>query len=529
MKLAKSSLVPEIDRYCATSLGISVRHLMDRSGEAVARVVRERVTPGGEVLIFAGSGNNGGDGYAAACKLHGDYCVTVFDVFSAGQRTEEGKYYLSAFRDAGGTVENFAMSDALALRIAHAACIIDAIFGTGFHGEVPAELIPLAEAIQKAVNVRKIAIDVPLGVNADDGSVAPFALYVGATVELAMIKTGLVSYPARAYVGELVFDDLGLPLEDKIYPQFDIRDHLIEKVFVKLHLPEREKNSNKGSFGKLLVITGSERYHGAAALSLEGALRGGAGYVTYLGTEDLVRELSAKFPEALYQKMPAPDAMTEADMDAVSALSEKNSATLIGCGSGNTPALARLVVRLLGTGDTPLILDADAINALAAMGEEGLDALRTATRPVILTPHPLEFSRLAGQNVNDVQQHRIERARAFVEEYGCTLVLKGAGTVVIDSEELFINHTGSSALAKAGSGDVLAGTLSSLIAMGTRPIIACALAVYFHGLAADHLAVKFSSFGVIPSDLPTQIGQEIARIENDNSKAAHTLDRSLED
>ncbi len=529
MKLATSSLIPQIDRYAAEHLGIPVRDLMDRSGEAVAKVVFERVPKGRTVLIFAGVGNNGGDGYATATKLMNDYDVTVFGMFKEGPKTEESRYFRDLFLSRGGKVEEYEASDRLTERIHNAGCVIDAIFGTGFHGEIPESVKPLARAIHSAVNTRKIAIDVPLGINADDGSVLDdAATYVGVTVCLSMIKTGLVSYPAKGYVGEIVFDDLGLPWDD-IYQAFDIPDHLIEKVFVKLHLPKRPKNSNKGSFGKLLVITGSEKYRGAAALSLEAALRSGAGYTTYLGTESLVRELTAKYPEAIYEVRPANEAMTEEDIRDAVELSAKQTATLIGCGSDNSKDLFRLVKALLLSEGGTLILDADAINSLTWDLEDGLSALKSAKRPVVLTPHPLEFARIAGESVSDVQLHRIERAKSFASEYNCTLVLKGAGTIVTDGNELFINHTGSSALAKAGSGDVLAGVISSLIAMGTRPLDAASLAAYFHGLAADHLAEEFSSFGVIPSDLPPQIAREIARIENDNSTAAHTLDRSYED
>ena len=184
---------------------------------------------------------------------------------------------------------------------------------------------------------------------------------------------------------------------------------------------------------------------------------------------------------------------------------------LVGSGSSVTEELYALVWALLETEGCPIVLDADAINAIADKGGEGRAKLRAARRKVILTPHPLEFARLYGIRVAEVQQRRIELALAFARDYNCTLVLKGAGTVVTDGDRVYINSTGSSALSKAGSGDVLAGFVASLIAARTAPLYAAALAVYYHGVAADTLRDELSVFGVTPSDLPREIARQIAK------------------
>jgi NAD(P)H-hydrate epimerase len=261
-------------------------------------------------------------------------------------------------------------------------------------------------------------------------------------------------------------------------------------------------------------VTGSDTYRGAAALSIESALRGGVGLIRYYGAPTLCEELVARFPEVIYEKTAPTEDMTQQQIDSLADASAKHSATLIGCGSGQSEGLGRLILSLLSVEGGPLVLDADAINSLALHREESLQAIREAKRPVILTPHPMEFSRLSGYTISTVQKHRIESARNFAKDVGCILVLKGAGTLVTDGKELYINHTGSSALAKAGSGDVLAGFLSSLAASGAAPIVAAALAPYFHGRAADTLAKEFSSFGVTPSDLPKQIARELSTFQN---------------
>ena len=514
MKLARSELITEIDSYAQNVLGISLLTLMERSGEAVASVVRHRVKEGGRVVIFAGKGNNGGDGYATAIKLMVDYEVKVVDVFGAGQRTDEGKHFLEEYKRLGGTIEPLTLTEEKKTEIRSAACIVDAIFGTGFRGEIPEFIKELSIVISESLGAEKIAIDVPIGVDADDGSVEPCVFSATATVELCFIKPGIVSYPARSYVGEIIFDDLGLPRQV-------IREHFKDRLRYALAdskwavetLPRREENSNKGTFGKLLLITGSSRYRGAARLSLSAALRGGVGLVTYLGEKTLTEELSSEYPEAIYKSMPMGDELDDDAIDEIAELSTKHTSTLIGSGSDNTDGLSRLTKKLLMTEGGTLILDADAINALSENSAEGRATIKSAKRPVILTPHPLEFARLSGLNVAYVQLNRMEVAIDFAKEHKCTLVLKGAGTLVTDGDFVYVNKSGSSALAKAGSGDVLAGLVGAFSAFIKSTNESAALAAFFHGKAADALAKELSTFGVTPSDLPLAIAKQISIIE----------------
>ena len=274
MKLATSDMIREIDNYSQNVLGITIKELMKKSGEAVAAAIRERAPKDKDVVILAGKGNNGADGYAAATMLQNEYKVTVYDIFGMGQKSAEGKEFRESYISGGGCVVAFAPTPEILAHIKGAGCIVDAVFGTGFHGEMPESIRPLAITIRESVEAQKIAIDVPLGIDADKGSVSEFAITVDATVELSFIKPGIISYPARSYVGKIIYDDLGLP-RDAIMSAFDFKYHLIDEKWVIANLPPREANSNKGTFGKLLVITGSTKYRGAAHLSVESALRGG--------------------------------------------------------------------------------------------------------------------------------------------------------------------------------------------------------------------------------------------------------------
>lgn len=510
MVLATSDIIRKIDNMATDELGISMYELIERAGEAVASVVEKRVEVGAKVLIFAGKGNNGADGYATAKHLMKKYDVCVYDVFGVGQKGNDGKRHLEEFISLGGMVQSLKIDDKFIEEIKNADCILDAIFGIGFSGTVPGELIQLAEIINRQNGAEKIAIDSPLGVNADDGSVDTTAVCrMSATVSLSLLKPGHVSYPAKEYVGIVENDNIGLPFET-VLSQSKPKYYLVDKEFSKNILPCRETNSNKGTFGKVLLITGSDEYCGAGKLTLESALRGGAGLVTYLGVDRLVESLSSAFPEAIYKRCPSFYNLSDTNISEVAELSKKHTATLIGSGCGKSEGLYRLVKELIISEGGALVLDADAINVLADKGESGSELLKNARRKIILTPHPLEFARLIGKNVDEVQMNRLSFARRFAQEYGCTLVLKGAATIITNGDEVYINSSGSSALAKAGSGDVLAGFLASMIAWSHREVDAAAFSVYVHGAAADRLAEEFSEIGVTPSDLPKEMARTVA-------------------
>ncbi len=506
-------MISKIDAFSAKTLGLSVKSLMEKSGIAVADTVRARVKSGATVIVLAGKGNNGGDGYATAVSLMDEYKVTVIDVFGLGQKNEAGKYFLSLYLEREGRLLKYEPTAELHSEIKSAGCVIDAVFGTGFVGEMPESIRPLAITVREAVETHKIAIDVPLGINPDDGSVSDFVISVEATVALSFIKPGIISYPARAYVGEIIYNSLGLPGKE-IDENFTFKYHMVDADFIKEVLPKRDNNTNKGSFGKLLLITGSEKYRGAAHLTAEAALRGGVGLVRFLGCEVVTSELSSKYPEIIYNTIPATSEIGEDDIKAITELSEKHTATLIGSGSDNTEGLLKITLALLNSEGGTLILDADAINALAGIGEKGIAALKASKRRVIITPHPLEFARLIGDEVSQVQLHRLEKAEKFAKENGVLVVLKGASTIITDGEQVYINASGSSALSKAGSGDVLAGLIGAMCAQGTMTNeIAATVSVFLHGAAGDALAKEFSSYGVTPSDLPRRIAAEISELE----------------
>ena len=504
MNLLAPDMIPKIDEFAINVLNIPERELMRRSGEAVALAVREATEKGSLVVILAGKGNNGGDGYAAGALLADNYRVTVIDVFSAGQRSESGKFWLGEAKGSGVNIIPYSL-DTISI-IKTADCIVDAVFGTGFDGDIPASLLPVIDAVSSSA-AYKVAVDIPLGINARDGSVKKAHIRADTTVSLSYVKPGLLSYPAKEFVGKIVLCDLSLP-QDKIEKKIGFDSFYTDKALDAGLLPERRANSNKGSFGRTMLIVGSEKYFGAAHLALEAALRGGCGIVEFVARNELCIELRQKFPEAIYTPL---DIENEENVNIVLQKAEKMSSILIGCGSSVSKGISKLTEMMIKESDSQIIIDADGLNSIAEYSDPSIFSL--AKKRPILTPHPLEFSRISGVSTDEIQGNRIGYAKAFAKKYNVILLLKGAGTIITDGKLLYINGSGSSALSKGGSGDVLAGLIASMTAFAQSPIEAVALSAYLHGRAGDELEEELSSFGVTPSDLPKKIAGLIAELE----------------
>ncbi len=272
--------------------------------------------------------------------------------------------------------------------------------------------------------------------------------------------------------------------------------------YIRAALPKRARNSHKGSFGRALLACGSPLYAGAALLAAEGALRMGAGLTFLAAPREVAFAARTRLPEVITRELPL---VTEEPNDYLAYFAEasERGAILIGCGIGGADdplPFAEMIRALLSSAGAPVVLDADALNLLSRVGAR--DILRGAARPVILTPHPLEFARLTGQEVADIQADRAGAACRFAAETGATVLLKGADSVIATADGYAVCPSGSPALSKGGTGDVLAGMLTALLAGGLSPFAATFSAAYLHGLAGEALAKTYSEYGVLPSELP---------------------------
>ena len=278
-------------------------------------------------------------------------------------------------------------------------------------------------------------------------------------------------------------------------------------------LPPRDPKGNKGSFGRALAIVGSEKYPGAMHLCIESLLRGGAGYTVLAAEKSITAAVLQKFPEVVFKQISAFAEMSLGEMDELANYSASCDSVVIGCGCGVSKKLLHLISALVSRSGSPIIIDADALNSIAKYAVSVKEFFRSAKRPLILTPHEMELSRLCGIDIKSIGQRREEIALELAHEWGVTLLLKGSGTVISDGEDLFVNSSGSSALAKGGSGDCLAGLIASLVASSSLSTAsAAALAAYIHGAAGNKCAEEYSEYGVTPSDLPRAMAREMSQL-----------------
>lgn len=513
--------ISSIDAYAAEAIYMPTSLLIERAGHALASCVKGAVGEGSAVLILVGNGHNGADGYAAGrFLLEEGYRVTIVDLMGRGQRSEAAKRVADTYVSLPDAVlytyspdkraEKHVDTEGLNRLLEQADLVIDAVFGTGFKGELP---ISVQNVLYTLSNMKKrpylLAADLPMGVFADTGEVHPLAVPFDQTLMLSFPKLGLYSYPARRFCGRLSLDTLGLPIE-KITEHFGFDDRVIDQTDIKEFLPPREQEGHKGSYGTLGMLCGSDAYPGAALLAASSALHMGVGLVRAFGNEEMRSLMLTATPEVVFTKTPSLSSWSEEYARHFFEEHSKVSAWLVGCGAGVSDGLASCLRVLLTTEGAPIVLDADALNTIAIPTYGLRPLLGECPRQTVLTPHPLEFARLFGHETTAVNQKRLTLAKKYASKYKLTILLKGAGSVIaMKTGAVYINTSGNSSLSKGGSGDVLAGAIASFAAMGMPLEKATAVAMYLHGRAGEKLSEKYSEYGVLPSELPKMMAKEI--------------------
>ena len=487
------------DALASGKYGIPELTLMKNAARRSLDFIYPHIKQTSRITVLCGKGNNAGDGYEIAFLLLKKwYDVCVVNVLGAFPSSDSAKSCFSSYTDAGGTILGI---DECNDRISCSDVIIDAIFGIGFCGNIETDSV-CGDIIEKAnrANAFRIAIDTPSGVNCNDGTISSATFRADLTVVISLIKTGLLSYPARECCGELKTADIGFPKE--LIAELE-RDALIpDDEYIKNTLPKRKRSSHKGDFGKLLMLCGSRLMTGAPYLCASAALRTGAGLITVAADEKTLGVLQARLTEPVFSLIE--NIGSEKSLDELIRLCDASSAVLIGCGLGKSPEITKTVLHIIKNTKSRLIIDADGINALS----ENINVVKEAKQTPILTPHPLEFSRITGKTTAEIQSSRITCAKEFSLKYSCVTVLKGAATVICGPDgRLAVNTTGNAGLAKGGSGDVLAGVVSSFVCQGLSAFDAAVSAVYLHGKAADILREQISEYGLLPSDLPLAIAK----------------------
>ncbi len=463
-------------------MGVAPITVMETAAAAVSGYILQKFGKC-RVAVICGKGNNGGDGLACARQLSAEGCgVTVILAFGE-VKTPDAITNLNILKKTGISFSDTIPEDT--------EVIIDAVFGTGICGG--AEL-PIFEEINKR-DCFVVSVDVPSGVCPDTGSVQKGAVIADATVTFGYKKVGLTQFPAKKYCGEIIVAPIFL--SDCI--PFDTFE-----MDTCPDMPGLEVDSHKGTNGRLLVIAGSTGMTGAAYLSCISALRCGCGLVTLAIPENLNPIMEVKLTESMTLPLKCHDRITFEAFDKIDI--SGYDCILIGPGLGVGVDVFRIIEKLAFSG-IPLIIDADGINSL----KPNIDILKESSN-IVLTPHPGEFARLTGIAISEVQQNRIALAREFAENYGVTLVLKGAGTVVAEKGgKCYINTTGNCGMATGGSGDVLAGIIGGLTA---RKVKNASLAgVYIHGLAGDIALENSCAESILPTDTVDMITKALQKIK----------------
>lgn len=515
MKVLTGAQMAELDRQAIEGLGIPSLVLMENAGRAVVAELCARFPHIAQkkIVIVIGKGNNGGDGLVVARHLLDlGASVAVHALCAPKEFSPETRHQAEILQKLGFALQHSHKPKdipKLAQALADADIIVDGIFGTGFRGaarDLAAHAIELINLSSAFV----CAIDIPSGVEADTGHVLGPAVCADCTVTFELPKLGLVLYPGRQCVGELVITPIGYPRV--LVDQYASKMTLVDAGWVRERLPRREPYSHKGDYGKVLVIAGSRGYTGAAALCAEAALRAGAGLVYLAVPESLLPAMEAKLTEVIKLGLPDEDgAVASSALPKIFEMLDDKDVLIVGPGLGRHPQTVKTVKQLVAQADKPLVIDADGLNAL---GTEAEKVLAKRTAPTVLTPHPGELSRLIATSIDEIESDRVGIARKTAQQLNSVVVLKGVPTVTATPDgEVFLNSTGNSGLASGGSGDVLTGCLGGLLAQGLDSVTASVCAVYLHGRAADLLKPSVGERGMIASDVLRALPQALREFE----------------
>ena len=492
MKLVTAKEMKALDVQAQNDYAMPGILLMDNAAQAVAEAVHEALTAleGERVVIFCGGGNNGGDGLGAARWLQ-SYGVSVraFIVGAALDAVQgDAALELAMFTKAGGRVEALSTEDdwVLAeLAASKADVLVDALLGTGFHGELEGDVLRACELLNKSEKYI-LAVDIPTGVNADNGAVCEQAVRADHTVTMALVKTGLLLYPGREYCGDIELADISMPV--KLVEEYKSDKYRLTDEIVRELLPLRKANAHKGDAGRVVICAGSPGYTGAAALASDAAVKAGAGLVslyTPLSSRDVLAiKLTEVMVHGLLERMPG--ILGGGAASDVASSAEAADVLAIGPGLGTSESTQEAVRTILQKITTPVVIDADALTALAGHTE----ILAAMQAQKVLTPHPGEMARLTGLEIAEIEADRINVAKKYAEEWQAIVVLKGAPTVIgCPNGTVYVNSTGNSSLATGGSGDVLTGIIAGLAAQEISLQEAAICGVYLHGLAAELMGI----------------------------------------
>ena len=496
--IVDSDKMKNIDKFTMEIIKIHPLILMERAAMEVVAVVKQSLKSKDRILVVCGPGNNGGDGVAAGRILYlQGYHVAILLAFDREKCSEQMNSQLTIAENLGISIDN-------STNLYEYNIIIDALFGIGLSKPITGSLAELIHRINEG-NHRVYSVDIPSGISADTGKMLNAAVKADYTITFGYMKQGLIIYPGAEYAGLTTVADIGFPNEALKSVNVDTFYYTNKDLGL---LPTRRNDGHKGTFGKVLVVAGKEGMSGAAYLSAKACLRTGAGMVKVLSTSTNRSIIQTLLPEALFASYDNNEELSSAIRWA--------DVIVIGPGLGLTEESKKLVETIINKEQkVQLIVDADAINILAArIGENDIkdsnDILirkrmnklaDILPKNTILTPHPMELSRLIGVSIADISENIFDIANQCSYNNELVYVMKDARTIVTRAGMKYINTTGNNGMATAGSGDVLTGIIAGLVAQGLEAFEAACLSVYIHGLAGDVARDKLGVYSLMARDI----------------------------
>jgi len=476
LPLYRANQVRELDRIAIEEIGIPGICLMERAGSAAFEILKSHWPKAHRIIVVCGTGNNAGDAYVLARLAHlAAYDVMVLQVGDTANLKGDALIAFKAMQAIGLTAQVFTKT-----KLSVVDVIIDGLFGTGLNREVSGKWQKVIDSLNSRT-CPLLSLDIPSGLDADTGTVLGAAVKADVTVTFIALKQGLLTGAAPDYCGKLYFDDLQVP--PIIYDSLTTTIKRLDYHNLKTALPKRQRTAHKGKFGHVLIIGGDSGMIGAARLAAEAAARVGAGLIS----------IATRSAHAALLNLTRPEIMSHGveTAEQLQPLLEKANVIAIGPGLGQTSWATSLLEAIKET-EKPVIVDADALNLLAKTPFRFTNS--------ILTPHPREAARLLESSI--IESNRFSTIRALQRRFGGVCLLKGAGTLVADSQEsIGICNAGNPGMATAGMGDLLTGVIAGLIAQGLTPIEATNLGVCLHAKAGDKAAAQEGERGLIPSDL----------------------------
>ena len=507
--LTDSHTMKAVDNCSIHEFGIPSVVLMERAALGVSAFLRKTAGKDNKktcmkVLCVCGNGNNGADGLAAARQLNENGIEVHVVLVGTSQGTDEYRLQKSIVSNLGIDCAEYDGN----IDFSEYDYIIDAIFGIGLSRIIEGRYAQVIADINKAGEnpyTKIIAVDIPSGISADNGQIMGIAVKADYTVTFGYNKTGIMFYPGASYSGSVEVINAGFVTDDILHRKvggfgsiFTYDDEDVGRLLV------RKPDSNKGTYGRTLIIAGSKNMGGAAILSASAAYRSGTGLVKVLTHEINKTALLCRMPECListYQDNMPPAAELKADFEWAKSIA-------VGPGLSMNGVAAEITRYVLEREDKVRILDADALNIIAA---EHIDYKGSNEGKIIITPHIMEMSRLTGKTVSDIKEHMIESAKEYAIQHSCICILKDARTVVTDGQKVYINCTGNDGMSTGGSGDVLTGLIAGMAAIGLDAFDAACLSVYVHGKAGDLAAQQKGRTGMTASDIAEAIAYVLKR------------------